>query len=88
MKHYKYFYIFYKFYIIDNKQIESKLFVDKLLHFSTRKMMLLTSKGGKKPSFSTTVVVFYKNTQNGFFANRRKPVCYCFVDVVVAVFGF
>ena len=88
MKHYKYFYIFYKFYIVDNKHIESKLFVDKLLHFSTLKMMFLTSKGGKKPSFSTTVVVFYKNTQIRFFANRRKPVCYCFVDVVVAVFGF
>ena len=62
MKHYKYFYIFYKFYIIDNKQIESELFVDKLLHFSTQKMILLTSKGGKKQSFSTVVVVFYKNT--------------------------
>ena len=60
MKHYKYFYIFYKFYIVDNKHIESKLFVDKLLHFSTLKMMFLTSKGVKKQSVSTVVVSFYK----------------------------
>ena len=50
--------------------------------------MFLTSKGVNKQSFSTVVVVFYKNTQIRFFANRRKPVYYCFVDVVVAVFGF